>query len=122
MTARREFTVDEANELLPSLRASLLEIRRARRVVLKGGEPLRRRSATNGGGRVGKEYLRALTTLRREVEAVTRKGIVLRDPETGLVDFPARREGREVFLCWKLGEEELGFYHGPAGYAGRKPL
>jgi hypothetical protein len=121
--AEREFTVEEANALLPAVSESLVRIRGARQVVLAGGERVRRTAPTNGGGREGKEYWEALATLRREVESLNEQGILLRDPETGLIDFPSRREGREVFLCWRLGESDVGFWHGPgSGFAGRRPL
>jgi hypothetical protein len=56
-----------------------------------------------------------------EIEAL---GVVLRDPVRGLVDFPARhRNGREVQLCWELGEDDLAWWHLPEdGFAGRRPL
>jgi hypothetical protein len=119
----REFTVEEANEMLPALRESLARIKEARQVVLEGGERVRRNAPTNGGGREGKLYWEALSTLRRDVEALNEQGIVLRDPESGLIDFPSRRDGREVFLCWRLGEADVGYWHGPeTGFAGRRPL
>ena len=68
----------------------------------------------------------ALEELRRhgiEVEAISRRGIVLRDSESGLLDFPGLVEGEEVFLCWRLGEDRVAWWHGPeTGFAGRKPL
>ena len=49
--------------------------------------------------------------------------IVLRDPESGLLDFPSRREGRLVYLCWRLEEDRVGFWHGPdSGFSGRRPI
>ena len=123
MTEEREFSAEEANGLLPGLAESLARIREARRIVLDGGERIRRRAPRNGGGAQGKEYWEALSTLRLEVEALVGQGIILRDPESGLVDFPATREGRRVFLCWRVGEERVGFWHGPeTGVTGRKPL
>jgi len=119
----REFTAEEANALLPELTGSLAIIREARQVVLSAGEQVRRSAPANGGGAPGNAYWEALATLRREVERLSEQGIVLRDPETGLVDFPTRRDGREVFLCWRLGEERVGYWHGPeGGFAGRRPL
>ena len=58
------------------------------------------------------------------VEELTDQGIVLRDLDSGLIDFPARLpDGREYLLCWVLGEPEVGFWHWPeAGFAGRRPL
>jgi hypothetical protein len=62
--------------------------------------------------------------LRAAVEELTDQGIVLRDVDAGLVDFPARLDdGREYLLCWVLGEPEVAFWHWPdAGFAGRRPL
>ena len=62
-----------------------------------------------------------------EAEAILRRlgeiGCVLRDIRMGLVDFPARAGGMDIFLCWRLGEEAIGYWHGTGeGYAGRKPL
>jgi len=57
------------------------------------------------------------------VERVQSYGCQLKDMEMGLIDFPAIRDGREVYLCWKLGEEQIGYWHDvEAGYAGRQPL
>ena len=51
------------------------------------------------------------------------RGILLKDPDRGLVDFPVLREGREVYLCWLLGETTIEFWHDiDAGFAGRQPL
>jgi hypothetical protein len=119
----RRFTREEASELLPWLREVLPRIRTARQVVLEGGEHLRRWTRLDGGGRQGKEYWEALDSLRRDVVAVAERGVILRDPETGLVDFPASHEGKEILLCWRLGEGEIGFWHDPgSGFAGRRPL
>jgi hypothetical protein len=47
----------------------------------------------------------------------------VKDPRIALLDFPALREGEPVLLCWRLGEDEIGWWHGlDEGYAGRKPL
>jgi hypothetical protein len=123
VTGTREYSVEEANSLLPVLAESLGSIREARQVILRGGERIRRSAKTDGGGHQGREYWEALATLRREVESLTAQGIVLRDAETGLLDFPSRREGREVFLCWRLGEDRVEYWHGPeSGFSGRRPL
>ena len=121
--AERQYTPEEADRLLPALSESLLRIRETRQVVMAGAERIREVASLNGGGREGKEYWEALARLRKEVESLSAQGILLRDPETGLVDFPARREGREVFLCWRLGEDSVAHWHGPeSGFAGRQPL
>jgi hypothetical protein len=123
MSEEREFTPEEADRLLPELTESLQRIKAARQVILAGGERLRRSAPLNGGGDISAEYWDALTTLRREVESLSAQGIILRDPESGLVDFPGRVEGEEVFLCWRLGEERVAWWHGPeSGFGGRRPL
>jgi hypothetical protein len=119
----RVFTVEEADDLIPSLQPSLERIREARQVVLEGGRAVRDSATANGGGERGKAYWEALRALRREVEGILGRGVILRDPETGLIDFPARKEGRDVFLCWRLGEERVMFWHSPdTGFGGRQPL
>ena len=119
----RLFTLEEANEMVAVLTASLERIRAARQVVLQGATPIRDAARLNGGGERGRDYWEALRSLRAEVEAVTGRGVILRDPETGLVDFPSRKDGADVFLCWRLGEERVMFWHPPdTGFGGRQPL
>jgi hypothetical protein len=57
------------------------------------------------------------------VQTITDAGVQVKDLDTGLLDFPSRREGEEVLLCWRVGEDEIRFWHGlEEGFAGRKPL
>ena len=122
-TAERTFSVEEAEALLAELRERLARVREARQAVLANGQPVRDSAVGNGGGARGKAYWEALASLRREVEAMNAAGVVLRDPETGLVDFPARREGRDIFLCWRVGEDHVRFWHGTdTGFSSRRPL
>jgi hypothetical protein len=119
----RFFTVEEANSELPALRDRLTRIREARSTVLRSAEVVRRTSPADGGGAEGAAYLEAVRVLREEVEALGAAGIILRDPDSGLVDFPARREGRTVYLCWRLGEERVEHWHDAnSGFSGRRPL
>jgi hypothetical protein len=119
----RQFTVEEANSALSALSDALKEIQRAREVILEGAEHIDRSASLNGGGEMGKEYWEALQTMRRHLEQLTEQGIILRDADSGLVDFPSEREGHDVFLCWKLGEDRVGFWHPPnTGFSGRRPL
>lgn len=109
--------------MLDRLREALPRIQEARQRVLASGEVVHGRAAADGGGAEGTEYLGALKDLREEVEWIAGEGVILRDPETGLVDFPSRREGRVVYLCWKLGEDEIAHWHEvDSGFGGRKPL
>jgi hypothetical protein len=121
--AEHHFTVEEANALLPGLTEALEEIQKAREIVLAGAEHIRRSASMDGGGAVSQEYWDALRTMRARLEALAEQGIILRDAESGLVDFPSHREGRDVFLCWRLGEDSVAFWHPPeTGFSGRHPL
>ena len=119
----RVFTVEEANAMLPGLRETLAAMQRARVVVLANAEHVRGAVAGNGGGHPSGEYAEALDLLRRETERISEAGIVLRDVDSGLLDFPGERDGRPVWLCWKLGEDEVGFWHPiDSGFSSRRPL
>jgi hypothetical protein len=88
----------------------------ARQALLEG-------SSTNGGGQPGKQVGEAFLELRGGVTAFAEREIVLRDLDRGLIDFPALRDGEEVYLCWIDGEPDIDFWHElDAGYAGRQPL
>ncbi|HXF36396.1 MAG TPA: DUF2203 domain-containing protein [Actinomycetota bacterium] len=123
MGEERVYSVEDANALLPELREMLPRIRRSRQELLAAAERLGTLVAADGGGHDGRGYWSALSALRRDLLRLAEAGVVLRDPETGLVDFPAEREGRPVFLCWRLGEERVAHWHEPdAGFGGRRPL
>jgi len=73
------------------------------------------------------EAVRQLEELANELKEamviVERRGAVMKDLDLGLLDFPAIRDGEPVYLCWRLGEEEISFFHGvDEGFGGRKPL
>jgi hypothetical protein len=77
----------------------------------------------NGGGADGSVFARAALTFSRGLAQIDRWGVIVRDLDTGICDFPALREGREVYLCWRVGEERIAWWHEPeAGFAGRQPL
>ena len=123
MAEERFFTVDEANAELPELRERLGRIREARATVLRAATVVRRTAPADGGGIDGAAYLEAMRVLRTEGEGLAAAGIILRDPDTGLVDFPSRREGRLIYLCWLPEEDRVGHWHDVgSGFAGRKPL
>ena len=86
-------------------------------------ERIRGQVAADGGGTDGTDYWEATASLKADIEALAGRDILLRDPETGLVDFPGRRDGRRIFLCWRLGEDHVSHWHDlESGFAGRKPL
>jgi hypothetical protein len=132
--ARRHFTPDEANELLEEVRPAAEELVAHRRAWMEATAKRARltsRIAGNGGDFDPQEPRELEEELERELEAVAeavqrleRLGVLVKDAERGLVDFPALREnGEEVLLCWQVGEDEIAFWHGlEEGFAGRKPL
>jgi hypothetical protein len=123
MTEERLFSVADADAELAALRVRLPRLREARQRVIATSERITSAIEMDGGGVEGSEWFRAQETLKRELEWLAAQGILLRDPDTGLVDFPAEREGERVFLCWRLGEDAVGWYHGErSGFSGRKPL
>jgi hypothetical protein len=121
----RHFTRDEANALLSQLTTLLTQLREAKDELTdtEAHEVLSEAAPTNGGGEQGQQVGVAFLEVRRLLETVERAGIVLRDIDRGLVDFPALLEDREIYLCWELGEDEVGYWHDlEGGYGGREPL
>lgn len=120
------FTVEEANALLPKLREFLDAVaahRDAMREKAPHVEPIINASLSNGGGKVGAEYGVEAYKLYLAIEKVRELGIVVKDLDLGLLDFPHERDGRVVFLCWHPPEDEIRYWHElDAGYAGRQPL
>jgi hypothetical protein len=123
VSGERTYTPAEADEMLPDLRDRLERIRSNRQVMLRAAERIRDQVEADGGGHFGNDYWQAARALKADVERLAADNVVLRDPETGLIDFPGERDGRPVFLCWRLGEERVEHWHEiEAGYLGRKPL
>ena len=122
----RYFTLEEANAALPGLRALVAPMLAAReRIVAAQPElwPVLEKAASNGGSAKATAVLDDFETLRRSVKAIEGLGIVLKDINTGLVDFLSERDGRDVYLCWRFDEPKVAFWHDlEAGFAGRQPL
>ena len=120
------FTVEEANALLPRLREILDEValhRDALRERAPHMQPILAAAIGNGGGRAGSEYGVEAYSLYLAIERISDLGVVLKDLDMGLLDFPHERGGRVVFLCWHPPEESVEYWHElDAGYAGRQPL
>ena len=133
MEQGRYFTRDEANALLPAVR-TLAERMVAYRAGLEQAQArlggYLEKIAGNGGGLPPAELAEAHEAVEREaggiarcVEGIQELGGMVKDVGEGLVDFLARREGEDVLLCWRLGEDEIDHWHGlEEGFAGRKPL
>ena len=121
----RHFTRDEANALLPQLNALLTQLRQAKDELTdeEAHEALAGAAPANGGGEEGRQVGVAFLEVRRLLETIEGSGLVLRDIDRGLIDFPALIDGREVYLCWELGEDDVAYWHDlEAGYGGREPL
>lgn len=107
------------------IRPLMGEILRLRQAILEKQPevwPVVEKAAGNGGSReasLAAREFQKLDSLVREIQAT---GAMIKDLNLGLVDFPAEREGQEVYLCWKFGEEEVRFWHdADSGFAGRQP-
>lgn len=122
---RRFFTVQEANELIPFLSSKLHELRALHQNlrVWEALNPSADDIALRGGMPAPARYVELLVSLSELVDDICSEGCQLKDLDSGLVDFPTIWEGREVFLCWQLGEAEVGHWHEiEAGFAGRQSL
>lgn len=129
----RPFTPAEANSALADVRPvaeRLVEVRARMRELEHDQGALLGAIAGNGGGYSGAD----LAAARGELEALARVavacaerldelGVLLKDPDTGLLDFVSERDGEIVLLCWHVGERSVAFWHSPQdGFAGRKPV
>jgi hypothetical protein len=143
----RFYSLDDANAAIPELRGILTRLRDQRAELIRlRDEVVERQSAVEtpsdaatgavGPGRAGDQQ-RAAADLRRSrlrmqgvidqmqagVARIDELGITLRDIESGLIDFPALVTGRQVWLCWRLGEDDVDWWHElSTGIAGRRPL
>jgi hypothetical protein len=129
----RFFTPEEANELLPQVRPLVEGMVRARAKLAQAEVAqgtVVRAVGGNGGGldpqevRDTREAVDDLSEqVGRAVSALGELGVIVKDAESGLVDFPCRRGEEIVLLCWRLGEDRVAFWHGmDDGFAGRQPL
>ena len=125
MKHERHYTLDEANAALGWVREAITALRRAREGLSdeEAREALAEAGPQNGGGDPGRVVSEAFLQLRDALARLQDAEVVLRDLDRGLVDFPAIRDEREVYLCWLEGEDEIGYWHDlEAGFAGREPL
>ena len=131
--AKRHFTPEEANALLDRVRPAaeaLVANRRALSATAERRARLTARIAGNGGDFDPQEPRELEEQLERDAQEVAASiaeleelGVLVKDLDRGLVDFPALRRGEEVLLCWEVGEDEVAYWHSvDEGFAGRKPL
>jgi len=129
----RIFTVEEANAALVELRPiveKMVEHRRDLVAAQTQQTELITRIAGNGGDMQPSDLREVAASIQAEADAIatcaeqiSAVGAQIKSLEEGLLDFPSIRDGEEVLLCWKLGEDEIGYWHGvDEGFAGRRPL
>jgi hypothetical protein len=126
----RYFGLDEANERIADVRPLLEGLRDDRERVAEVQAVLQRERENNGSG----EHAEQLAEREQELREIVRRmqatviqiddwGITLRDIPTGLIDFPALATGRPIWLCWRLGEGDIEWWHETTvGFDGRQPL
>lgn len=126
------FTRAQAEALLPQLEASLRELQALHTELAECERELNEtQTRITSNGHLPLDDLASLPDqvadlsrrLTERARDVAENGVIIKDLDMGLLDFPALREGREVYLCWRLGEERVGWWHEvDAGLSGRQPL
>jgi hypothetical protein len=132
--AEKYFNRQEAEKLLLTIEPWLKEARQQKQAVESLQTDIAKASAKVmmlGGSlpplgelsRKKSEQEKTSQVLLETIKRIQETGCVVKDLDIGLIDFPSMRGGEEVYLCWKLGEERIGFWHGiDEGFTGRKPL
>lgn len=130
----REFTMDEANRLLPKLRGMLEKLRDMQHRARDKYEEMRdiREVGYRKDGNLimlsdyqvtKREFDQIVSGANEILQEINELGCRVTDVEMGLIDFPAMVEGDKVYLCWQINEPQVAYYHGlDEGYAGRRPL
>ncbi len=132
--SEKHFSREEAEELLPKIGPLLIGIRTKKQTVdsLEGELSKASTRIMMAGGstppyaelaKKRAECTQTMAQITESIAEIQRTGCLVKDLEQGLVDFPCVIEGREAFLCWKLGEKRISWWHGiEEGFAGRKPI
>jgi hypothetical protein len=122
----RHFSVDEANAVLPRVRALVESVLAARQRILDAQPevwPVLEKAIGNGGSQKAGALVEEFRRIERGLKAIHDLGVVVKDINTGLIDFPALRGDREVFLCWRYDEPAVAHWHDlQAGFAGRQTI
>jgi hypothetical protein len=124
VNARRYFTLEQANAVVRAIRPLLAEILYIRQEILDRQPefwPVVAKAVGNGGNKAASEVADQFQRLDGLVREINATGAILKDINSGLVDFPAQDGEREIYLCWKYGEEQVLYWHDvDAGFAGRQ--
>ncbi len=126
----RYFGIDEANIALADVRPVLEELREDRERVAEIQASLQRERESNGSAEHAEQLAQREAEMRdivrrmqQDVAEIDSLGVTLRDIGTGLIDFPALAMGRPIWLCWRLGEGDIEWWHeANVGFDQRKPL
>lgn len=123
---KRFFTVDQAKRLLPEVKRLAALMVRAHGRLEAGRDAVQKlaeKRSSNSGGPEGAAFLDDLIALQSCVAQLEDLGCQVKGAGEGLVDFPHLKDGREVCLCWRLGEHDILYWHEiDGGFAGRRPL
>ena len=122
----RYFNVEQANAALEIIRPLMDEIQLIHQEILNTQPevwPVIMKAAGNGGSRAASQMAQSFERLDKLVHQIMDTGVIFKDINTGLLDFPSVRDNREVYLCWQYGEQRVAYWHETdAGFAGRQPL
>ena len=126
MPSKKLFTLQEANSFVPQLLDLVPKIQKLS-ISLSNDFPdiknAREKSKWNGGSDQGVGYLALVLKYNNFMRKIDEMGCEVKGIREGLVDFPSIREGKEVYLCWRMPEKEILFWHDlNTGFAGRKPI
>ncbi len=119
----RRFSLAEANLTLPLIKRIAADVVRINSEALKLQDAIELTEDANSQRQLQKDLEYKAIRMAELIGELTDIGAELKDPSTGLIDFVGRHNGRDVYLCWKLGEDEIAHWHDlQAGVAGRKPV
>ena len=110
----RVFTLAEATALIPKLETSLSKVKNGRAILIHTKDEIKKACAKaefGGGSTVGPRYITALENMHENLQAIQETGVIVKDLDLGLCDFPFYLDGRIVYLCWKLGEDKIEWWH-----------
>jgi hypothetical protein len=119
---RRRFTLQEANRSLPLVTRIVRDVVNTHRRAMQLQAKLEAISPSKDIRALQEQLETMLERLQDYIHELDEIGVELKDYETGLIDFPGRHQGRDVYLCWKMGEEQVEYWHElHTGFAGRQP-
>ena len=126
MPQKKLFTLEEANAFVPKLLELVPEIQKFSASMNRDFpdiENARENAKWNGGSREGVGYLSVVLKFNHLTQQIESAGCEIKGVREGLVDFPSLRNGREVYLCWRMPEKEIRFWHDvDTGFSGRQPI